>query len=142
MNEATNPSDDRARERGQEIALRCKIVRDGELWLVPAPPGRSFHYRVALNRDEAECRCTCPEFGETWRPCCHIHAARFAEQRDRGQPVPAPVYPTEVPPGAPIWVTKELMRETYRVWHLHYPERLTPVEVLAMIVHVSRLCGD
>lgn len=137
----TTSDDTRTRDRGLEIAARFSITRDGDLWVVPHPTSRSFHYRVALHDDLAECRCTCPEFAETWRPCCHIHAARYAQMRDSGRPVPTPDYSTVVPAGAPKWVTPELIRETLRVWQVYYPERLTVDDALTMLVAISSL-GD
>lgn len=139
-NELDKARDDRARERGLEIARRFTITRDGDLWLVPDPPSRTFKCGVVLRNDDAECRCTCPVFAEGWKPCCHIHAARFADRRERGERLPEPDYPAEVPPGAPEWITPELMRETHRVWDVYYAERLTPIEALAIIIDIGRLC--
>ncbi len=130
----------RARERGLEIATRFPITRgDSDLWFVPAPPSRSFRCGVVLGENDAESHCTCSEFAESGTMCCHIHAARFAQMREQGQPVPVPEYPAEVPPGSPGWVTPELMKETYRVWNVYYAERLNPIQVLAIIIDIGRL---
>lgn len=138
----TNSTDDtRARERGLEIATRFPITRDSDrdLWLVPAPPSRSFRRRVVLGENEAESHCTCSEFSTTREPCCHIHAARFAQMRERGQPVPVPEYPADVPPGAPVWITEDLIRDTLRVMSVYYEDRLTPRDALGMLIAVGLL---
>jgi hypothetical protein len=137
-----NASDDvRARERGLEIATRFQITRDGDsdLWLVPAPPSRSFRCGVVLRENEAESHCTCSEFAETGEPCCHIYAARFAQMRERGQPVPVPEYLGDVPAGSPAWVTADLIRTTLQVMSVNYRERLTPTDAVVMLITVGQL---
>jgi|GEM_PF-4075045 len=134
-----NEQGEHARERGLEIAYRFAIARDGDHWVVPHPPSRSFHCRVVLHDDLAECRCTCPDFAATWRACCHIHAARFAQMRSLGQPVPVPEYPSDVPPGAPAWVTPDLIRDTLQIMSVYYEDRLTPMDALAMLITVGQL---
>jgi len=51
-----------------------------------------------------------------------------------------------VPPGAPSWISAELIAETLRVWQPYYAETLTPIDALDMILNVSRLvdviCAD
>ena len=44
-----------------------------------------------------------------------------------------------VPPGAPSWVTVELMRETFRTWQPFYEKALIPEELLAIIMSVGQL---
>jgi len=44
-----------------------------------------------------------------------------------------------VPPGAPPWVTAELIEHTIRVWQPYYANRLTPHDALAMILNVGTL---
>ena len=46
---------------------------------------------------------------------------------------------TTVPPGAPAWVTAELIEHTIRVWQPYYEGQLTPDEALAIIINVGRL---
>lgn len=139
-NTIINTTDDaRACERGLEIATRFTVTHSGDLWVVPHPPSRSFTCRVILSDDPAECRCTCQEFAETGRPCCHVHAARYARMREAGQPLPSPCYPDDVPAGAPTWVTRELIRETLRIWQVEYRDRLTVDDALDILLTVSRL---
>jgi hypothetical protein len=51
-----------------------------------------------------------------------------------------------VPPGAPSWISAQLIAETIRVWQPYYAETLTPIDALDMILNVSRLvdviCAD
>lgn len=140
MCDINNADDIRARERGLEIATRFPITRgDSDLWFVPAPPSRSFRCGVVLSENDAESHCTCSEFAETGKPCCHIHAARFAQMRERGQPVPVPEYPADVPPGSPAWVTPDLIRDMLRVMSVYYEARLTPCDALGMLITVGQL---
>jgi hypothetical protein len=44
-----------------------------------------------------------------------------------------------VPPGAPAWVTPELITDTLRVWQPYYDIPLTADDALDMIVHVWQL---
>ena len=49
---------------------------------------------------------------------------------------------TLVPPGAPNWITQELMEETLRVWGPKYEklgETITPEDAFEMIMNVSEL---
>jgi hypothetical protein len=46
---------------------------------------------------------------------------------------------TVVPPGAPAWVTPELIAETIRVWQPYYSVPLQPADALDMILAVGRL---
>lgn len=43
-----------------------------------------------------------------------------------------------VPPGAPRWVTSDLLADTMRVWGRHYRD-LTPDDAVAIIGNVGRL---
>jgi hypothetical protein len=137
----TNSDNDRARERGLEIAIRFPVTRDGNLWVVPNPPSRSFRYRVTLGDAPTDCCCHCEDFEATRKPCCHVHAAHYARMREGGQPLPIVNYPAIVPEGAPKWVTSELISETLRVWQVEYKNRLTVDDALAILIAVSRL-GD
>ena len=44
-----------------------------------------------------------------------------------------------VPPGAPRWVTAELIQETIEVWQPHSPERLTEQDALDILLNVTQL---
>lgn len=45
----------------------------------------------------------------------------------------------QVPPGAPSWVTAELLRLTIDAFQSHFPEALNPQDALDMILSASRL---
>jgi hypothetical protein len=49
--------------------------------------------------------------------------------------------PCDVPPGAPAWVTRELIERTIRVWQPYYKAILSSEDALAMILNVGRLWG-
>ena len=44
-----------------------------------------------------------------------------------------------VPPGAPSWVTPELVGQIIKVWQPYYAEPLTAEEALAIIMNVAGL---
>lgn len=46
---------------------------------------------------------------------------------------------TRVPPGAPRWVTPDLIAATIRTWQPYYKKPLTKDDALAMILNVARL---
>lgn len=65
--------------RGQEIANRARIVKQGNAWLVPSQSGTTSGYRVTLESNDL--RCTCPDFELRAKPCKHIFAAAIFVQR-------------------------------------------------------------
>jgi transposase len=67
--------------KGLEIAARSRIEYKDGVWHVPSQSGQG-KYRVLLNPDADGC--TCEDFSLTGKPCKHIHAARFARERDHG----------------------------------------------------------
>lgn len=44
-----------------------------------------------------------------------------------------------VPPGAPRWVTDELIAHTLRVWQPRYKKELTPQDALEILMNVTEL---
>lgn len=44
-----------------------------------------------------------------------------------------------VPPGAPSWITSELIAHTIRVWQPYYCDSLTTQDAVNMLIGVSRL---
>jgi hypothetical protein len=123
--------------RGALIEAGQAITRDREVWLVPVPTPFEPERRCRVVLGD-RLSCTCFRYTETGQPCEHVFAAQRALARTLGRTPAAPVCPDEVPPGAPDFVTPELMRETYRVWQAYYPTQLTDLEVLAIIVHVAQ----
>jgi hypothetical protein len=47
-----------------------------------------------------------------------------------------------VPPGAPAWVTADLIAETIRVWQPGYNEPITADEALGILLRVGQLFSD
>ncbi len=44
-----------------------------------------------------------------------------------------------VPPGAPSWVTAELIEQTLRVWQPYYQDPLIPEDAMEMIMAAGRM---
>lgn len=44
-----------------------------------------------------------------------------------------------VPPGAPAWVTPELIEHTLRVWQRRCQKKLTPEQALEMVLNAGNL---
>lgn len=63
--------------KGQEIANKFKIVRDGSLWLVPSQSGKG-KYKVSVEAQS----CTCPDHEYYGSKCKHIHAAEITVRRE------------------------------------------------------------
>jgi hypothetical protein len=98
---------------GKEIAARYKIVRNGDVWIVPASKSVRRHYEV--NLDPTNSSCTCPDHAETGQKCKHIYAV---EHMLRGQPNPA----------EPRTITDQPKRPTYRREWRPYNEAQTNEE--------------
>lgn len=63
--------------KGREIANKGKIVKSGNLWLVPSQSGRG---RYKVNADAS--RCTCPDFEFHQAKCKHIYAVELTIKRE------------------------------------------------------------
>lgn len=59
------------------------------------------------------------------------HTSRRGERRVRDDGA--------VPPGAPAWVTAELIERTLKVWQPYYRERLTPEDAVTIVCNAGRL---
>ena len=59
----------------------------------------------------------------------------------RRKPTPRHVEPDQasVPPGAPAWVTPELIEHTVHVWQPFYKRELTPEDALELLLSADRL---
>jgi predicted nucleic acid-binding Zn finger protein len=64
--------------KGQDIANRFKIARQGRLWLVPSQSGKG-KYQVDAEKQQ----CTCPDFDFRRQPCKHIYAVEFTIRREK-----------------------------------------------------------
>lgn len=61
----------------------------------------------------------------------------MSKRDDRSRPKTATPVPPRVPPGAPPWVTAELIEHTIRVWQPFYRDQLIPDDALAIINGVT-----
>ena len=66
--------------KGQDIANRFRIVKSGNLWLVPSQSSKK-QYKV----DPVAQSCTCPDFEYTGFKCKHQYAVEFTIEHDDGQ---------------------------------------------------------
>lgn len=66
--------------KGMELAARTRISYDGCGFSVPSQSG-SGPYRVTLRPAES---CACEDFQLRQRPCKHVFAARFVQEREFG----------------------------------------------------------
>src|SRR5215218_2941843 len=64
--------------KGREIADRARIVKSGELYLVPSQSGGK-KYKV----DPVAQNCSCPDFEFTQATCKHMFAVAFTVERER-----------------------------------------------------------
>ncbi len=71
---------DGRKQRGLEIAARCKVVRKERDWSVPSQSGAG-KYTVS-GMDAQAPRCTCPDFETRGEPCKHIYAVKLVIQRE------------------------------------------------------------
>src|SRR5579871_150141 len=66
-------------QKGLEIAARLKIVKDGEVWIVPSQTGKG-KYRVDMRGPVP--RCTCQDYELRQARCKHIYAVEYSIERD------------------------------------------------------------
>lgn len=64
--------------KGQQIADKARIVKNGNLYLVPSQSGKG-KYTVDLEAG----RCSCPDFEFTQAKCKHLYAVEFTVRRER-----------------------------------------------------------
>jgi transposase len=63
--------------KGRDIADKARIVRSGNLWLVPSQSGRG-KYTVAADAS----KCSCPDFEFHGSKCKHIYAVELTIKRE------------------------------------------------------------
>ena len=56
-----------------EIAARTKLIRKGDLWIVPSQSGAKDY---TVDPDPESPRCTCPDFEYRRARCKHIYRCR------------------------------------------------------------------
>jgi transposase len=71
--------------RGLQIAHTSEITRLENLWIVPS---QSTGKKYAVDLDTNPPSCTCPDYKKNDRICKHIHAARYAVERESGAQLP------------------------------------------------------
>ena len=54
-------------------------------------------------------------------------------------PVDQPTVPVAVPPGAPDWITPELLAETIEIWQPYYRTTLTSADAAEILTNVTQL---
>src|SRR5438270_4286093 len=94
--------------KGQQIADRFRIVKNGNLYLVPSQSGKG-KYTVDLEAG----RCSCPDFEFTQAKCKHLFAVEFTVSRERKTI-------TETNPNGS---TKTTVTETVTVKRKTYPQQ-------------------
>jgi transposase len=94
--------------KGREIADRARIVKSGDLYLVPSQSGGK-RYKV----DPVAQSCSCPDFEFTQATCKHMFAVAFTVERERKT-----VTETQAD-GA----TKTTVTETVKVTRKTYPQQ-------------------
>ncbi|MDT5157343.1 MAG: hypothetical protein QOH51_1700 [Acidobacteriota bacterium] len=93
--------------KGREIADKARIVKSGELYLVPSQSGKG-KYKV----DPANGSCSCPDFEFTQAKCKHLFAVAFTVERERKTV-------TETKPNG---TTKTTVTETVKVTRKTYKQ--------------------
>lgn len=94
---------DPRQERGLVIAAVCKIVKKGQVWLVPSQSGQG---KYTVCPDEQCPHCSCPDHETRGVKCKHIFAVEFAIKRE--QSVDGTVTETET-----VTMTETVERKTY-----------------------------
>jgi predicted nucleic acid-binding Zn finger protein len=64
--------------KGRQIADRFRIVKNGNLYLVPSQSGNGNKYKVDLEAG----RCSCPDFEFTQAKCKHLYAVEITVRRE------------------------------------------------------------
>lgn len=80
----TAGADSGRKQRGLEIAARCRVVRHGQGWVVPSQSG-SGRYTVTGLTSGASIEvphCTCPDYETRMLKCKHIFAVEYVIQRE------------------------------------------------------------
>lgn len=94
--------------KGRDIADRARIVKSGNLYLVPSQSGGK-KYKV----DPIAQSCSCPDFEFTGFKCKHLFAVAFTVERER----------KTVTETQPDGATKTTVTETVKVTRKTYPQQ-------------------
>ena len=66
-------------QKALAIATHTKLVRKGDLWLVPSQSGPK---KYTVNADPESPRCDCPDFEARQLRCKHIYAVEITLKRE------------------------------------------------------------
>src|SRR5918912_1207339 len=118
--------------KGREIADKFRIVRSGNLYLVPSQSGRG-QYKV----DAEAKRCSCPDFDFRQQPCKHIYAVELTVRRERKTTVKT------APNGQTTTTTTETVtvkRKTYAQpsWPAYHASQVNEKRIFLYLLH--QLC--
>jgi transposase len=117
--------------KGKDIADRFKIVRNGNLYLVPSQSGKG-KYKVDLDAGS----CTCPDNEYTGARCKHLFAAELSVKRERKT-----VTETKVDGSTKTTVTEtvKVTRKTYaQVWPAYNMAQTKEKAIFLYLLH--QLC--
>ena len=95
-------------QKGRQIADKAKIIRKGNLWLVPSQSGRGA-YKVDLEKE----RCTCPDYDFRGEKCKHVFAVQFVIEKT--------VYSYETVTKRGKTTTKETVEVTRKTYRQEWP---------------------
>src|ERR1044071_1641733 len=118
-------------EKGRQIANRARIVKSGNLWLVPS---QSSGKKYKVNPEAQSC--SCPDFEFTQAKCKHIFAVEFTVQRERKT-----VTETQPDGSSTTTVTEtvKVTRKTYpQVWPAYNQARTQEKRLFLYLLH--QLC--
>lgn len=48
---------------------------------------------------------------------------------------------SDVPPGTPAWITRDLVAQTLKVWQPYYKEPLSTQDAVTIVLNVGKLFG-
>lgn len=91
-------------QRGLLIAAKCKIVKKGDVWVVPSQTNCDDKYTVRVGPDA---HCSCPDHETRQVKCKHIFAVEYVIQREEHADGSATVTET-------VRVTETVERKTYK----------------------------
>jgi transposase len=97
---------DARKQRGQAIAETGKIIKRGDIWIVPSQ-SKIGGYAVRVDRDLPTC--TCPDYELYEIRCKHIHAVEFTMKRQEN-----PDGSTTTTQTVTVTVAEKAKRPTYK----------------------------
>lgn len=99
---------DEREQLGLQIAAICRIERKGGIWTVPSQSGNG---KYDVDPDATSPHCNCRDFETRGKVCKHIHAVRYAMQRESSG------IETPALPQAPERVKRKTYRQQWRQYN-------------------------